>query len=180
METLNLNNPTPEWHSVNTIKLGELYNWGWFNPDEEDWVWDYYTEEQYTRVCTKILARYSDREIGILPPGEWKRSYLRKLNEIMPKYKLLYAAADDLDILQTERTYTKDRTIYSDFPQTQLAGMQDYASTGTDHEAETLHEGDAMDRLIDAAERYRDIDVMILDELEVLFSSLVSVSINAW
>lgn len=180
METLTLDNPVPEWHSVNTIKLSELYNWGFYDPTDDSWVWNYYNIEQYERICTKFLARYSDREIGILPPGEWKRSYLRKLNEIMPKYKLLYDAAEDLNILQTERIFNKERTVNSDFPQTALAGNQDYASTGTDHEGEVLHEGDAMERLIEASDRYKDIDVMILDELEILFSTLVTVSVNAW
>lgn len=180
MEQLTISNPRPEWHSVNTIKLSELYNWGFYDPDHESWKWDYYDQDQYSRICTKFIARYSDREIGILPPGEWKRSYIRKLNEIMPKYKLMYKAAEDINILQESREFNKDRTVNSDFPQTQLAGNQDYASTGIDHESETLLEGNPVDKLIDFSERYRDIDVMILDELEILFSTLVTVSVNVW
>lgn len=180
MEPLTISNPVDEWHSVNTIKLSELYKWGWFDPADDTWKWDYYDEDQYNRICTKFLARYSDREIGILPPGEWKRSYIRKLNEIMPKYKLMYKAAEDINILQESREFNKYRTVNSDFPQTQLAGNQDYASTGIDHESERLIEGDPVNRLIDFNERYRDIDVMILDELEILFSTLLSVSLNAW
>ena len=180
METLNLIDPRPEWHSVNTIKLSELYNWGFYDPSDDSWKWDYYDLDQYTRICDKFIARYSDREIGILPPGEWKRSYIRKLNEIMPKYKLLYKAAEDINILQESREFEKYRTVNSDFPQTQLAGNQDYASTGIDHESEKLLEGDTVNRLIEVAENYRDIDVMILDELEILFSTLVTVSVNTW
>ena len=172
--------PKPEWHSVSTIKLSQLKEWGFWNPEEPEWEWDYYNREQYERLCSKFFARYADREIGILPPGEWRRSYIRKLNEIMPKYKLLYEAAEDMNILQTGREYHKSREIGSDFPQTQLAGRQDYASTGKDLEYETIHEGNPVEQIADAADRYRDIDVMILDELEVLFSALVSVSLNLW
>lgn len=169
-----------EWHAANTIKLSELAAWGFWDPEDPSWVWDYYDHDQYIRLCRKFYARYADREIGILPPGEWKRSYIRKLNEIMPKYKLLYKAAADADILQTSREYHKAREIGSDFPQTMLGGKQDYASTGRDYEHETLHEGDPVDQLAKAAEKYKDIDVMILDDLDILFSSLVSVSLNVW
>ena len=170
----------PEWHAANTIKLSELYEWGFYDPKDPSWKWDAYNNDQYDRVCNKFYARYADREIGILPPGEWKRSYIRKLNEIMPKYKLLYAAAEEMDIMQTGREYRKAREIGSDFPQTQLGGRQDYASTGHDLEEETVHEGDPIDQIDKAASKYRDIDIMIIDELEILFSSLVSVALNAW
>lgn len=180
MEMFNLPDPRPEWHSVLTIKLGQLYNSGFYDPSDDSWKWDSYDEAQYNRICTKFLARYFDREIGILPPGEWKRSYIRKLNEIMPKYKMLYDAAKNMDILQTSRDYRRLREIGSDFPQTQLAGRKDYASTGHDVEEEAVHEGDPVQQITAAAEAYRDIDVMILDDLEILFSALVSVSLNAY
>ena len=170
----------PESHSVITIKLGELYRWGFYDPNDESWRWDALDDEQYVRVCTKFLARYYDREITIIPPGEWKRSYIRKLNEIMPKYKLLYKAAEDMDVLQESREYHKSREIFSEYPQTQLAGREDYASAGRDNENETLREGNPIDMIVDAADRYRDIDVMILDDLEILFTTLASVSLNIW
>lgn len=167
-----------DFHAVSTVKFGELVEIGWYNPSDPTWQWDYYTEEQYSRLCTKFVARYWDREIGILPPGEWKRSYIRKLNEIMPKYKKMYEEYEDIDIMQIKREYGKDRQIYSDFPQTLLSENEDYASTGKDDEYEKVTEGDPIERLEDMSENFRDIDVMILDELEILFSSLVSVSIN--
>lgn len=177
---INIDDYTREFHSVVTIKFGELVEWGWYNPADPSWKWDAYNDAQYERLCQKIIARYWDREIGILPPGEWKRSFLRKLNEIMPKYKILYGMVDDLDPMQERREYEKIREIGSEFPQTLLGGHQDYASTGRDHERELVGQGDQIGRIEDIAKRWADIDVLILDELEILFSALVTVSLNAY
>ena len=167
-----------DFHAAHTVKFGELVEAGFYNPSDPSWKWDYYNEEQYSRVCTKFVARYWDMEIGILPPGEWKRSYVRKLNEIMPKYKKMYEVYEDMDLMQIEREYGKDRKIQSDFPQTLLGEHEDYASAGVDDEYEKIREGDPLEKLEDMADNFRDIDVMILDELEILFSRLVSVSLN--
>ena len=45
-------------------------------------------------MCDKILNHYYDRDIGILPPLAWKRRFLGKLNEIMPKYIPMYRKLD--------------------------------------------------------------------------------------
>lgn len=171
----------PEFHAVATISLGELYHSGWYNPEDETWSWDCYNFEQYKRLCSKFLRRYWYREIGILPPGRWKQEYIRKLNEIMPKYKLLYARLDEgLDILQVSDTYKKERDVTSAYPQTQISGEEDYASGGRDHEEETVEDGPTVDMIDDFNRKYKDVDVMVLDELEVLFSSLVSVNLNSY
>lgn len=170
-----------DFHAIVTITLGELINLGWVNWTEDSWKWDSYNDEQYARLCKKIENRFWTREIGILPPGEWKRTYIRKMNEIMPKYKLLYAALDSgIDILQDSDTYHKERNVFSDYPQTRLGGNQDYASSGTDREYETVIDGSPLDKIEQFADRYRDVDLMILEDLEVIFSSLVTVNINAF
>ena len=76
--------------------------------------------------------------------------------------------------LQIEDVYTKTRDIFSDFPQALLEGQGDYASTGDDRESETVREGDVIEKLVDFAERYNDVDVLILGELDgALFSSII-------
>lgn len=168
-----------EWHSAVTISLGELYESGWYDPSNESWKWDYYSEEQYTRVCKKIVDRYYYREIGIIPPGAWKLAYLRVLNEIMPKYKRLYSLLDtDPDIMQVTDEYEKSRNIFSDFPATQLSGNADYTSTGTDIERERVTQGDFAQRYDDYANTFRDVDVLILDDIDFLFTSLITVNTN--
>lgn len=168
---------TDERYDYMTITLGEWHELGFYKPLEDDsWHFDAYSDEQYTRLCAKFLNRFYDREVSITVPSRWKRAYLRKLNEIMPKYKLLYARVEQgLNPLQESRDREKSRDIFSDFPETMLSGNSDYASTGNDREADTMHEGSAIDKALQFAREYQDVDAMILNELEhVLFTSILT------
>lgn len=171
----------PDWHAVATIQLGELIECGVVDFKNPSWHWDAYSEEQYERVCEKITNRYYMREIGVIPPGLWKREFLRKMNEIMPKYKPLYKALENgANIMQTGDQYGKSRDIFSEFPATMLGDNQDYASNGRDREYENVTQGDWIEKATQIAERYNDIDVMILKEIEPLFSCLLTVSMNGY
>lgn len=83
------------------------------------------------------------------------------------------------NILQHYGEYGKSRNIYSDFPQTMLGGNEDYASNGTDREHEEIYLGDWIDQL-EKIKHYDDIDVMILKELETMFSCMFTVNINGY
>ena len=116
----------------------------------------------------------------MIPPGIWKREFLRKLNEIMQKYMILYKVADEGVQLGSESEYYKSRNIFSDFPQTSLAGRnQDYASTGNDTEYERIKQLDPIE-LADKLRSYNDVDLMIVNELESLFSCMFTVNINGF
>lgn len=169
----------PDWHAVMTIQLGELIECGLFDwENDKSLKWDYYDEEQYERVCRKIVNRYCYREIGIIPFGQWKLEYVRILNEIMPKLKPMYAALEEgTDILADSDEWAKSRMIFSDFPATMLGDNQDYASTGTDSQSETIRRGNWFDIARNIRD-YSDVDVIILDEMEPLFSCLFTASIN--
>lgn len=172
--------PLNEFHAVVTAELGELYKDGFIDFSDESWKWDFYNEEQYNRLNKKILDRFWHREISILPPGAWKREFLRTLNEIMPKYKILYERIEKgINPFQKEDKYGKHRTIISEFPETMLSDNEDYASNGNDREFETTIEGDVINKIKDFKNFYRDVDVLILEELEKLFSQLISVSVNS-
>ena len=129
----------------------------------------------------KFNKRFYWREIGILPASRWKWELLRKLNEIMPKYKPAYEAlANGQNILQKYGEYGKSRNVFSEFPQTQLSGFnQDYATNGTDREHEEIYLGDWMEQIA-RLKNYNDIDVMILNELETMFSVFSTVSMNGY
>jgi hypothetical protein len=100
------------------------------------------------------------------------------MNEIMPKYLALYKVLDnDPQLLGANSEYYKSRNIFSDYPQTQLGGNSDFASTGNDTEYERIRQLDILD-FADRLRAYRDVDVLIMDEIEDLFSCLISVSIN--
>lgn len=171
----------PDYHAVVTIQLCELINVGFFDLTREDWDFGpKYSTEQHAQLCTKITDHYYYREISLIPPGIWKRELLRKLNEIMPKYMVLYKMADEGIQLGSKSEYYKSRNIFSDFPQTSLAGRnQDYASSGNDTEFERIRTADPLD-IAERIRNYDDVDAAIINEIEPLFSCMFTVNINGW
>lgn len=170
----------PDFHSVYSIQLCELIEAGLIDFTKEEWNFDSYNQAQRNRLWEKFTNRYYWREIGIIPFKRWKWELLRKLNEIMPKYKPAYKALEEgQNIFQTYSEYGKSRNIYSDFPQTLLGGNQDYASNGTDRQHEEIYLGNWMEQL-EKLKTYNDIDIMILNELETFFSAMFTVNINGY
>lgn len=162
-------------HAVFTITLAELDKEGLLDFSKNVWNFDAYNQEQRDRLYKKIKDRYYYREIGLTPPRLWQHELIRKLNEIMPKYKLVYKALDDgIDFLQVSNNYGKERSINSDFPQTMLSDNQDYASFGTDKEFEHITQGDFLDKIA-TLKSYDDVDVMILNDLESCFFNCILV-----
>lgn len=171
----------PDYHAGYSIELCELCNAG-FNPfGDSRWpLLDWYSDAQKSRVEEKFKARYWFREIGIVPPGKWRWEMTRIMGEILPKYKAAYAALDNgTTPLSASDVYEKERRVYSDFPATQLdASVNDYAKSANDREHEIVTDGDFIDKVNALRSRYNDIDACILDELEVTFSCMMSVSLN--
>ena len=163
--------------STATVTVGELMEVDVVN---EEWFVDFdsYSDEQAARLWKKFVGRFQFREIGMITPARWKIRLKAKLNEIMPKYKPLYEAIDNgMTTLVDYDEWHKARDVFSSFPQTSLGGSdQDYASSGSDREYETIRDYG----LLDVAERldtYYDVDAMILNELEPLFMVIRSTSI---
>ena len=170
----------PDYHAVNSIQLCELINDGWIDFSSHDWDFDAFDSEQRDRLWMKFEKRYYFREIGLTPPGIWKYELLRKLNEIMPKYKPAYQALKDgVNIFQHYGEYGKSRNMFSEFPQTQLSANEDYVSNGTDREHEEIYLGDWMEQIA-KLKTYDDIDVCILKELETFFSCMFTVNLNGY
>lgn len=166
-----------EYHNAVTITLQELLADPYMSEVIEGrWAtFDAFDEEQRARLWQKFRARFDWREIGILPIRRWLDRLIGVLNEVMPKYKHLYKVlADGASVLTDRDEYHKSRDVYSTFPQTALGGSnQDYASSGTDREYETVRDYG----LLDVSERmrdYNDVDVLVLNELEPLFTCLMS------
>lgn len=189
METSDMISPfipgetAPDYHAVTTITLGELLVPGGIDWTSPQWSWrdDAYDDTQYKRCCEKIENRYYDRELGVMPPGRWRRHLLRLIAEIMPVLKPLYELANgNPGIFMTDAdTWHKTRTVFSDFPATQLAAGQDYASNATDMEYETVTNGNYMDKVKAIRQGdYVDIDVLLLEHLDTCFSPLWTVNIN--
>lgn len=164
------------FYGVTSINLGELIEKG-LNLYEVEW--DCYDEEQKNRITSKIIDRYYYYDIGIIPVSRWLLAYKRTLNEIMPKYKKLYEMQDSgVNIFENEDRYGKSREIFSEFPASMLGKNQDYASTGNDKEFEEVVQGDYLNKYLQFINDYTDIDVLILNDLNTLFSSLMTVNIN--
>lgn len=168
-----------EYHDSDSVQLGELVEVGWFDlSDKTYWNWPMFSEEQDNRLREKIVNRFWNRGISVLPPGLWRRQFLELMAEIMPKYILMYQVLDeDGNIAGHSGEWYKSRNIFSDYPQTQLSGNSDYASTGNDTEYERIRRADILETMARLRD-YRDVDQMILEELEQMFSCLVSVSVN--
>lgn len=166
-----------EWHDVMTITLQELLADPYMAEIIEGrWAnFDAFDEEQRARLWQKFRARFDWREIGILPIRRWLDRLIGVLNEVMPKYKHLYQVlADGASVLTDRDEYHKSRDVYSTFPQTALGGSnQDYASSGTDREYETVRDYGLLD-VSDRMRNYNDVDVLVLNELEPLFTCLMS------
>lgn len=170
-----------DFHSVFSIQLCELIDAGFCDSEFTGWEWPCYSEVQDLRVRKKISDHYFFREISLVPPGIWKHEFIRKMNEIMPKYIPLYRLMDESpELYGGDSEWYKMRNIYSDFPQTQLSGENsDYASSGNDKEYQRINQAD----LIDTAKRlngYDDVDLMIVKDMGSMFSCLYTVNVNAF
>lgn len=174
------NTDVQEYHGTFTISLMQLLS----DPDYESYfmdkwaLFDAYDDEQRERLLKKFRGRFDYREIGLLPVRRWTERLIAKLNEVMPKYKPLYQAiADGATTLNAGSEYHKRRDVHSEFPQTMFASEnQDYASSGTDLEYETVRDYGLLD-VAERVGRYNDVDVMVLNELEPLFVCLKSVTL---
>lgn len=168
-----------EFHDASSVQLGELVEAGWFNmSDKVTWHWPQYDDAQDARLRDKIVNRFWDRGISVLPPGLWKRRFIELMNEIMPKYVIMYRVLnEDGNVAGHEGEWYKSRNIFSDFPQTQLGGNSDYASTGNDTEYERIKRADVLETM-ERLKDYQDVDVLVLNDLEQMFSCLISVSVN--
>lgn len=170
----------PDYHAIVSVQICDLSNDGFFDLSRSDWDFQKYTTDQHARLCRKITEHFWFREIALIPPGRWKHEFLRTMNEIMPKYIYFYKALDSGMNLGSSSEFYKSRNIFSDFPQTNLAGdNQDYASTGNDVEYERIKYEDIIE-LAARLKDYNDVDRAIIDEIEPLFSCLFSLNVNGY
>lgn len=166
---------TPDYGAISSIQISELVDIGVININDGTWNWDKYSDEQDKNLKESILAHFWYREIGIVPFKVWKHEFLRKMNEIMPKYVQVYKIiAEEPERFGAESTYNKSRNITSDYPQSQLQGNYDYASYGNDIEGQRVRGSDVID-LMTRLKTYDDVNKQICEEMETLFSPFFSV-----
>ena len=182
------NEESDEFHSVFTIQMGELIHDKLI--DFNDGTWDtlidgtniaWYNDEQKKRFWGKFTQHYYWQEIGELPFKRWKCDLLAKIAELMPKYCLLYKILDkNIDPMQIENEYGKNRNIFSEFPQTMLGNNEDYASTGNDNQFENIKDGGFVDMVKAIESGYVDPDAMLIKELSIMFYNVFTANVNGW
>lgn len=178
-----------------------------------------FDEAYRPRLNGLIIDRYYNQEIGHETVEKFKLQFRAMLNEIMPTYNKLYVANQQIvDPLRTidiktmstnsgtqtqnttgtseteTSTNSGSRSVYSDLPQTMLAGNEDYASNATDANAGTSvtgvgeetgnaeteteqtgethtygYQGSPAELLAAFRESFSNIDMLLLDELQPLF-----------
>lgn len=173
-----------EQHDVITITLGELIESGVFDWNDSmlNWHDAAFDDDQYLRICSYFNERFYYRELSMLPFKQWANYLHRKLVfELMPKYKPLYERVyDGINPLSDGDEYYKNRTIDSAYPETLLSGNADYITNGRDEEYERVKEGKTADNVINYAMVYKGVDELLLDELEIMFTSMYTVNVNGW
>lgn len=168
----------PDFHAVVTIQLCELIDTGFCDDELTGWKWPKYSDEQDAELRNKIVEHYYFREIALAPPPVWKHEFIRKMKEIMPKYIPLYKLMDESpELFGGNSEYYKSRDMFSNFPQSELKGDEDYASSGTDREFQRIKQDDIIN-IAKRLEDYEDIDLRIIDDIEPLFSCLFTVNMN--
>jgi hypothetical protein len=85
---------------------------------------------------------------------------------------------EGINPFQVGDEYHKRRQITSDYPETLLSANADYVSDGTDLEYETLKEEAIATMVRDYADKYADVDKLLLDELECMFVQVYSANVN--
>lgn len=181
-----------------------------------------FDESYRPRLNGLIIDRFYNQEIGHETVNKFKLQLRAHLNEHMPYFNKMYAAdLNQIDPLKTvdlstvtssagtqtssatatneteTATQTGARSVFSDLPQTMLAGNEDYASNATDSNtgasvnAESTentsadvsntndgdshtfgYQGHAGELLALYRETLANIDTMVLDSLQPLFMGI--------
>ena len=157
-----------------TISLGECIANGLIDFSNDIWDFQYYNVEQRDRIYGKLTDRYYYAEIACIPVGKWRHFLLDALNKRAPKANLMYDFMDNTDGLKAGgKEHKLNRLVYSDFPQTQLAANQDFATSAHDFEEEIDKTLDARD-LIDIWDKFDNPDEYILYGVRTLFIPLLN------
>ena len=157
-----------------TITLGELVASGLINFSDKIWDFQSYNQEQRDRIYSKIKDRYFLAEISNTPIGAWAHVLRAELNKRAPKANMMYR------ILEASQNFTKggeehklNRLVFSDFPQNQLSGNQDYATNANDFE-EQIDRASTPIEMMQAMEGYFDPDEYLVYGVRACFIPILN------
>lgn len=121
-------------------------------------------------LLSSILDRFRTRRLGYNTPGEFRLAVRRWGNLNMTPLNLRYAST--AVALPLDDTAATDHTldVASDFPQSQISGSVDYASTALDRRtAENGRHRPLAELLMQQRETYLNVDEEVITGLESLF-----------
>lgn len=177
---LNLEDKTyTDFHSRNTIIFGSLLESG-FDWGRNDWSAYNISEEAMIalrpRINEKVEDRFFFRELGMLPPGAFKKHLKSRLSEAVAKHGVLYQKIfDGLDFADVNFEEMKYRQINSEYPQAQLMPKQeDYASNAIEHAYDKKLNEKRFATFQNFYQSIEEPDGQVLKDIELCFSQLLS------
>lgn len=110
-------------------------------------IWD---ESKRAWLNNRIYEKFAFREIGTDTPAKFLFFLRRRMNDMMPTVNPMFAALEDVDILEGYETFddvsadskssAEQANLYSATPQTQLSNAKNYATNLTQTEGENAGE----------------------------------------
>lgn len=157
-----------------TISLGELVTSELLDWEDPLFNFQSFDDEQRGRIYSKITDRYWLAEVAIMPIGAWAHVLVSELNKRAPKANMMYQILAETDNLTKGGGEHKlNRLVFSDFPQNQLSGNQDYATNANDFE-ERIDRANSAEEIMRAFEGYFDPDEYLVYGVRSCFIPLVS------
>ena len=145
-----------------TITLGELVTSKLLDWESPIFNFESFDDEQRGRIFSKITDRYWLQEISTMPIGAWAHVLVAELNKRAPKANIMYRILRETDSFTSGGgEKKKNRLVFSDFPQNQLSGNQDYATNANSFT-------ESIDRLNGAEEMMRAFNNGYFDPDEYL------------
>ena len=157
-----------------TITLGELITSGLLDFESETFDFESYNDEQRARIFKKITDRYYLAELSVTPVGAWAHVLVAELNKRSPKANMMYKILDYTDdFTKGGGEHKQNRLVFSDFPQNQLSGNQDYATNANDFE-EIIDRTNSADEIMRAFGGYFDPDEYLVFGVRSCFLPILS------
>ena len=157
-----------------TISLAELVTSGLLDFENPIFDFESFDDDQRARIYAKITDRYWLAEISNMPVGAWAHVLVSELNKRAPKANMMYRIIKETDgLTKGGGEHKHNRLVFSDFPQNQLSGNQDYATNANDFE-ERIDRANSAEEIMRAFEGYFDPDEYLVYGVRSCFIPLVS------
>lgn len=147
------------------------FNWG-----QLEWT----CEDTVMRVLVNnmISEHFYYRGLSLVPPARWRRRFISRMNEIMPKYITMLNQIDDINdrIFRTGTELTKGKRLDSKYPENIVSNDFDYLSDGNAYDEYKEMEGDILDKYIKYIDQFNTVWTALFHDLENLFTHNIDIT----